>query len=49
MSWSEYYESLIAAGATPECADNTVGHLMDLYESYDWDAQIPFEDKGVEK
>lgn len=49
MSWQEYYDNMIKAGASPECADNTVGHLMDLYESYDWNEQIPFElkSKGV--
>ena len=43
MTWREYLETEIKAGATPELAQNTVGHLMDLYESWGWDDPIPFD------
>ena len=39
MTWSEYYNKLVEAGAND--ADLVVGRLMDLYESWDWDAQVP--------
>lgn len=43
MTWNEYFELEISRGGTPDLIMNTIGHLMDLYESYDWDAEIPFE------
>lgn len=43
MTWNEYLELKISRGATPELAMNSIGHMMDLYESYDWDAKVPFE------
>lgn len=43
MTWEEYYELEISRGGTPDLIMNTIGHLMDLYESYDWDAEIPFK------
>lgn len=42
MTWNEYMALAISRGATPELAQNTIGHLMDLYESYEWEDQIPF-------
>lgn len=45
MTWSEYLNSVVAAGATPEIAMRTVGHLMDLYQSHDWDAKVPFDNR----
>lgn len=43
MTWDEYLNLQISRGATPELAENSIGHMMDLYESYDWDSEIPFE------
>lgn len=43
MSWSEYLELLMAQGSSFEIAQNTVGHLMDLYEDWEWDNKIPFD------
>lgn len=43
MTWNEYLEVVISRGATPELAQNSIGHMMDLYESYEWEAQVPFD------
>lgn len=45
MTWNEYLNSVVAAGAPPELAMKTVGQLMDIYQSHDWDAKIPFDNK----
>ena len=45
MTWNEYLELQISRGAKPELAMNSIGHMMDLYESWDWDAKVPFEVK----
>ncbi len=45
MTWNEYLNSVVAAGATPELAMSTVGQLMDLYQSYDWNAKVPFDNR----
>ena len=42
MTWQEYYNELIESGCNDHNADNIIGHLMDLYESWDWDAEMPF-------
>ena len=41
MTWREYLEKQIEAGATPEMAEMSVGRMMDLYESCDWNDQVP--------
>lgn len=43
MTWSEYFDLMVTRGATPELAQNSIGHMMDLYESYDWDEKVPFD------
>lgn len=43
ITWQEYLEKMIKKGATPELAEMSIGRMMDLYESYDWDAQVPFD------
>lgn len=43
MTWNEYLELLISQGISLEHAQNNIGHLMDLYGVYDWDAEVPFE------
>lgn len=43
MTWQEYLEEQIAAGANEENALNAIGRMMDLYESWDWDAELPFD------
>ena len=43
MTWNEYFELMVSRGATPELAQNSIGRMMDLYESYDWNAKVPFE------
>ena len=43
MTWNEYLELQISRGAKPELAMNSIGHMMDLYESWDWDAKVPFK------
>lgn len=47
MTWRDYLEKLIESGASPDLAEMSVGHMMDLYESYDWDSMVPFEIKEV--
>lgn len=43
MTWNEYLQLQISRGSSLELAQNAIGHMMDLYGSYDWDAQVPFE------
>lgn len=43
MTWQEYFDILVKRGAGEDNAANVVGHLMDLYEQYDWNSEIPFE------
>ena len=43
MTWQEFYDSWIARGADPDLAMMSIGHMMDDYESYDWDAEVPFD------
>lgn len=43
MTWNEYLNTLVSRGATPDLAMNSIGHMMDMYESYDWDAKVPFD------
>ena len=43
MTWQNYLDLLMAQGSSFDNAQNVVGRLMDLYESYDWDATLPFE------
>lgn len=43
MTWEEYMEEMIEGGANFENAQNVIGHMMDLYESYNWDDVVPFE------
>lgn len=43
MTWNEYLDLQISNGATPELAMNSIGHMMDLYESWDWNNKVPFE------
>ena len=45
MTWSEYFDLEVSRGAKPELAQNSIGRMMDLYESRDWDAEVPFEVK----
>ena len=45
MTWNDYLELQIQRGAKPELAMNSIGHMMDLYESWDWDEKVPFEVK----
>lgn len=42
MTWQEYLEYQISKGATPELAENAIGRMMDTYESWEWDEEIPF-------
>ena len=37
------FDLLVSRGVTPELAQNSIGRMMDLYESYDWDAEVPFD------
>lgn len=43
MTWQEYYDALIAHGCSEANAANIVGSQMDLWESWDWDALVPFD------
>lgn len=43
MTWNEYFDLMVSRGSNPENAMNSIGHMMDLYESYDWDSKVPFE------
>lgn len=41
MTWNEYLEETINNGLDPDHAMNIIGHLMDLYNSYEWEKEIP--------
>lgn len=41
MTWNDYLKDAIKAGAKRELAENNIGHMMDLYEAYDWDEELP--------
>ena len=43
MTWKEYYNMLVERGAAPDLASMSIGHMMDDYESYDWDDKVPFD------
>lgn len=43
MTWNEYLDLQISRGASPDLAACSVGHMMDLYESYDWESEVPFD------
>lgn len=43
MTWQEYFDLQISRGCDPELVSNNIGHLMDLYGSYNWDSYIPFQ------
>lgn len=43
MTWNEYLDQLMSQGSSFDLAQNVVGHLMDLYEDYEWDSEIPFD------
>lgn len=43
MTWQEYFDALVAHGGDPDLMMNMIGHMMDDYESYDWDAKVPFD------
>ena len=45
MTWNEYFDLIVEGGATPELAQMSIGHMMELYDSYDRDAVVPFEIK----
>lgn len=45
MTWNEYLKSVMAAGATPELAKNTVDYLMSMYGTDDWNARVPFDNR----
>ena len=47
MTWQEYWEALVEKGCNEHNADNIVGDLMDLYEDWEWDNPIPFEQKDI--
>lgn len=41
MTWTEFYEELLKQTSHPALADNIIGHMMDDYESWDWDDEVP--------
>lgn len=41
MTWNEFLEATINNGVNPDHAMNNIGYLMDMYNSYEWDEQIP--------
>lgn len=43
MTWSEYLDLEMSRGCSYDNAQNVIGHLMDIYEDYDWDNEIPFD------
>lgn len=43
MTWQEYFDMMVACGSDPDLAMNAIGHMMDIYESYNWDAKVPFD------
>lgn len=45
MTWSEYLDQRIEQGATPDLAELAIMRMMDIYESYGWDEEIPFDTK----
>lgn len=45
MTWMEYLNSIVAAGATKELAMQTVGNLMKMYRTSDWNARVPFDNR----
>ena len=49
MTWNELKKALVKQGVKYYQADNIIGHLMDDYKSWDWDAIIPDEVKAVLK
>lgn len=43
MTWRQYLDLLMKQGCSFENVQNVVGHLMDLYEDWEWDNTIPFK------
>ena len=41
MTWNDLYKALCKQCSRDALADNIIGHLMDDYESYDWNSVIP--------
>lgn len=47
MTWTELWNEVRKLTSNDTHADNIIGHLMDDYESYDWDAQAPDGAVGI--
>lgn len=43
MTFTEFYDALIAQGCNYHNADNIVGRIMDDLDLYEWDATVPAE------
>jgi len=41
MTWLELYDKILKMVSSDKYADNIIGSLMDLYESWDWQSTIP--------
>lgn len=41
MTWNDLYSELCRQCSRDSLADNIIGHLMDDYESWDWNAVAP--------
>ena len=46
MTWQEYLDKMIEQGATLDLVQMSIGRMMDLYESWNWNDEVPF---NVEK
>ena len=47
MTWNELFEELCKQCSCEQNASNMIGHLMDDYESWDWDAVAPAGAVGI--
>lgn len=43
MTWQEYFDMRVKQGADPDLMQMMICRMMDIYESYDWNAIIPFD------
>ena len=43
MTWQEYFDVRVEQGVDPDLIKMVIGLMMNIFESYDWNAIVPFD------
>lgn len=43
MTWQEYFDMRVEQGVDSDLIKMVIGLMMNIFESYDWNAIVPFD------